>query len=65
MYVYSMEPNFDLIETGEISEMFKEQVFDIVFLHDIKIPKGASAATVRGVLIVKELNKYTLKHLSV
>jgi len=60
-----MEPNFDLIETGEIIEMFKEQVFDIVFLHDIKISKGVSAATVRGVLIVKELNKYTLKHLSV
>ena len=30
-------------------------------LHDIKVPKGASAATARDVLIRKKLNKCTLK----
>jgi len=33
------------------------------FLHDIKIPKGASTTRARGVLIVKKLNKCTLKSL--
>jgi len=31
------------------------------FFHNIKMPKGASAARARGVLIVKELYKCTQK----
>ena len=34
------------------------------FLHDIKIPKGKSAARVPGVLIVKKLNKCFLNILA-
>jgi len=33
-----------------------------LFLHDIKIPKGASAARARGVLVVKKLNKCLYKY---
>jgi len=36
-------------------------VYIVQFLHDIKMPKGASAVRARSLLIVKKLNKCTLK----
>ena len=56
---------FSTIRRVLISYVIVKSTFSVQFLHDIKMPKGASAARAQGVVICEETEQMYSKHLVV